>query len=326
MALVTPALDALADAAMTEATNRGTRRALDFVEDQGRRVRARLTSLFRTPTKRIQAKMPSMRYRKRGYSRRGRRRGLARFKRLQRRRIGAPKGTTSSKKYYINWRATGGNSPQHKITVSSRFLYGFDCTQIAKDTAGNLDINKRLRQIVNFKGIKLNCTVKNLTSLAQNFHIAVISMKNGKPSFNTNSVFYPTNVANNGFFRDYGTSRDVNYNDSTNAHAGPSGIALNNLPISTDQYNVHCHKRWTLKPKDDTNDWSKSGNTYRQIHDWCLINRQLRFNDDSDTNCETPVFCVWWSSPVNADPDDSDTVNAIEVNWHNIGYFRDVLY
>lgn len=236
-------------------------------------------------------------------------------------------GLSTAKKFYIR----EAPSNIHNIrSLASRRLYGFDCTNIQKQT-GNFEIDRRERQLVNFRGISLKFQVRNVTGPAPAgepivFNFAVISFKNNAVYNNllTDGVYDMRQIAQDGTFREYTTSRDTNFarsgaDDST----GHSSIFLNNAHISTDQYNVHCHKKYILLPADTSNAWSKSGNTFRTITDYCKVKRQLRYNDDTAVTCETPIVVIYWFNKLMEDQGSLPENSVVEMQQFHVGYFRD---
>jgi len=193
-------------------------------------------------------------------------------------RIGMPMGSSGSKK---DVQLTTARTAYDGATLNYVRL-----TDIPRSTTD--EINARTRSSCFFSGVSWKCHMFNDEKRPNKIHFAVVSMVRGKD---------PTSIGD-GFFRSYSTSRDVNF-----------GTTLDPIqydyPINTDKLIVHARWSYTLAPLQDYNlgQTEEVGpQSYRQAKRWLPVKRNLRFNDDSDDDCETPVFLVWWAKSISNSP------------------------
>ena len=254
--------------------------------------------LSKTPMRRYGRRRAFARPRRRAYRRYGTRKrrygrstNLRRFKLRARRRVGNYIGADARQSHVLDPGAA--SLPVRDVMfIATRTLYGMLCTDIAKMTS-TFNRTARFFQKVNFRGVAVHMVLRNTHTLPVVFNYAVVSSKNQKYSISAGTTAPSTvpGMANSGFFRFYGNSRDTNFSNSL------SSIEFNYSPIDTDKFNVHMHRRTLLNAT--TNDGStgyrnESGSNFKQIRTYVPIKRQLRYNDDSDDLCETPIFLVYW--------------------------------
>lgn len=192
------------------------------------------------------------------------------------------------------------------VKEPSRTQIATDITAISKVGGGFLDIDKRMRQIVHLRGYAWNIqVVNNSTDTPVTLNIAIVSMKKSDT----------LNIS----FRDYNASRDKNFT------TGLTNQQMHNLPISTDRLNVYMHKRYVLgrKWQADSKFNPPHAANYKNIKGYLKINRQIRYDDDGTTLCETPIYFVHWVDKYMA-PSLSPITNDI-IDWCNRGvtYFSE---
>lgn len=211
---------------------------------------------------------------------------------------------------YVSQRAGIGTPPDAGNAQSSTMLngntanfdtrtpYGNDLTLIAKSDDGLNTIDERQRQTIIISGFSLKWCFINRAVEPMFMNIAVVNPKNQ----NT-----PT-MSTDGFFRDYNLSRDVNFSTSL------SGLELHSLPISTDKFRVLAHKRFVIPatstliskqktPGDPIETTEANASGLPNIHCgklWVPLRKGIKFNDDSDDNCESKCFAVFWFDTVSA--------------------------
>lgn len=144
-------------------------------------------------------------------------------------------------------------------------------------------------------------------------NVAVISPRNNNA----------TSVQADGFFRDYNASRDINFS------TGLSGLRMHVLPISTDKFRVLAHKR--LRIGASGTDGSPGliptnvapGNTC-MFDLWVPLKRNITYNDDTDTNCESKVFFVLWFTDGVASGADPIIAAQASGSVHAVTYYSEV--
>lgn len=242
----------------------------------------------------------------------------AKFHKTQRDFVGHDVGTGLTKRTRVSVAAVNNQV----YNIDTRVLYGSDATAINQGLA----INERLRGLVDFRGIQVNFALKNNRADPLVFNYAVIGMRNKLVAPTTTGSPYtlPT-VATDGFFRDYTSSRDVNFATTAWTAYNLNGLQMCNLPISTDQYAVFCHKKVWLKglqnPADQ--DYSADGQALKIVKDYCKVDRQIRYNDDSSTNPETPIYIVYWAETPMSGSADTPGTAAIAVSQMHVAFWRE---
>lgn len=209
--------------------------------------------------------------------------------------IGAANGTSNSKKF----EALQG-IPSN---LDTRTLYANDLTAIPS-TATN-QINSRQRNVVRVGGFSVDMIFKNIAQSPQSVNVAVVSGRSQK---------VPTT---SGFFRDYTTSRDVDFSNALNCNE------FKGLPISTDKYRILTHKRFVLGGIGGAGDINGINNVHNTKF-FCKLNRQLRYNDDSDTLAEDRVYLVWWFDLLMATTGAAPQVGVMENSIRTVTYFDEV--
>lgn len=268
--------------------------------------------------KRRRVARPARRYR-RTRRRRTKVSRLRRFKRLQRQNVGNGYGMQSCQSHILDVKSS---NVWNVNQMASLTLYGVDCTSIEKMTS-SFERTRRFFQQVDFRGVMYDWTFRCRTNVNVIVNVACISFKN-KANVTLEDTTYPAEpyqcptIAADGFFRNYGNSRDENFDN------GLSAIRINYNPISTDQYNVHMHKRITLGP--DTNASASYNATVlpnaRRVKGFCRINRIIRFNDDAGQEAETPIFLVYWCNQFQGNSGGARTLSLVDVQQQHVAYFR----
>ncbi|QCX35032.1 capsid protein [Blackfly DNA Virus 6] len=249
-----------------------------------------------------------------------RRSNLARFKRRQRMAIGvSPSDRNKTHTSLVSVKSANGRNTNPIATLA---LYGADATRIDK-MSGTFNRSDRFFQQVDYRGLRYEFAIRNALPDPVIFNYAVISFKNA--TYTLEDTTYPAEpyqapgLASDGFFRFNGDSRDENFDNSLAA------IAINYAPISTDQYNIHMHKRVLLGPRPVGSDWNHQINTFRHIKGYVPIKRTLRYNDDTDTKCENPIWVVYWINPFHSDSGAAKILQACYVQQFHVAYFKQVV-
>lgn len=263
------------------------------------------------------------RYRRKRVSRKRRRGGrskLAGFRRRNRLAVGVSRADRNRCLTHLCEESSAGF--RNVFPLATQSLYGIDCTNIRKST-GAFERTRRWYGQINFKGIKYQWLIRNDSTDPVVFNYACISFKNDRYSL-TNTT-YPAepyqvpSLALDGFLRYDGLSRDENLD------TGISGIIAGYNPISTDQYNIHMHKRVTLAGKPGGSAYTYTyANNYRRIKGYVPIKRVLRYNDDANEDCESPIYLVYWVTPFHQDPGAGRVFGITYVQQMHTSYFTNV--
>lgn len=248
---------------------------------------------------------PSMPY-KRLYSRyrRGRRRygrRRKRYARFSRKRIGMPVGSGSCKTVEIE--NTIG------LQMATRNLVQTPLCQI--DRATDHEIDRRERDIVNIRGIKMCLFFRNTSSVAPVVvHVAVVVPK------------AETVVNDANFFRAYGTTRSVNADtteDSNTWHC---------FGINTDLHTVIMHKKFQLIGTSQSSMHSNNynpqrGASYRRFVKYLKIKRQVRYDGAVNTPVSQSPVLLFWCDFISADSAQGSISGTVLYDEHIVTYFRD---
>lgn len=218
----------------------------------------------------------------------------ARKKLRARRSIGRPVGFSTSKKY--------GTSPEIRNLKTLKTLYSHPLILIKKQDGTGNRIDRRERQVVNFRGTSFCLHVENLNNIPMFLNVAVVIPKNN--DFLTASI-----IPNTEFFRGVQNSRTQDFG------TGMNFMALHCRSINTDRYRVLTHKRYKISPANSTN------NAGEIVHkQYVKINRQVEF-DDGDL-IELPRKCAylcWWASNAS----NAAQATAYNVTLEQTQYFKE---
>lgn len=144
-------------------------------------------------------------------------------------------------------------------------------------------LNQRLRDIVHFVGVKicmsvlLNTGVNTPQGQHVYMNVAVISAKE-------QNLSTPDSVPPENFFRGNGIERGTDF--STNLTA----LEFRCLPINSDKYTIHYHKRHTLAPFS-----SNEGRNQMTTEFYIPVNRQIRYDRGSENPDGANMFLVYWA-------------------------------
>lgn len=186
--------------------------------------------------------------------------------------------------------------------ADTRTQYYNDLTSIPKTTVS--DVNARTRHFANVKGFSVNWIVKNNGAPPLTVNIAILSPKGAKT------------MTTAGFFRDYTASRDIDFSNGLNTNE------LHTLPVSTDKFSVLKHQRFIIGGIGNTAN-APSNKSFNIGKIWCPLNRQIRYNDDTDDKGENRVFLVYWFDLVTNVATAGPTFGAAQVSFRTCTYFDD---
>ena len=187
--------------------------------------------------------------------------------------------------------------------LDSRTLYVNDLTAIPKTTIS--DINGRDRHFANVKGFSINWHLANRQENPLLVNIACIAGRGQK---------VPTT---SGFFRDYTSSRDVDFSTSLNSNE------IHTYPISTDKYRVLWSHRHQISGLGNSTGNSDASDNFKLGKTYVPLNRQIRYNDNSDDLGEERVYLVYWFDMFNTAAAGAVVTGAASVSIRTVTYFTD---
>lgn len=202
--------------------------------------------------------------------------------------------------------AKRNNKESPPTVIANKELQIQALIDVEKDVAGSEVITKRQRDTIVHLGTKVCFSLKNIRQETVFLNWAIVTPKA------VNSV----------------SSTDLLRGDSLERYL-PIGTSntfmdLRCAPINTDRYNVHMHKRLTIKPDMERPTGvleQKKGRDLILIEKYIKTNRQVFFNGDTSTPL-TNMYMVWWVDYYGS-PTGSKT-NSAEVSWKLINFFKEV--
>lgn len=256
-----------------------------------------LKTLYASPEGQRAATMLSSAYR--GYSARKRARGSNPRARTN---IGEPKNFASDKK---SLQSNGDN-----VNHDTRTPYSQNLVDIVKAT-GAQEIDGRLRQTINITGFSIEIMMRNRGASWILANFAVVSPKNQNSD--------PPSV--DGFFREYSTSRDVNFSTALNSNQ------FHTYPISTDKWRILMHKRYQMAPlaNNGAGSWDVGNVNFLKRKLWVPLKRTIVFNDDATDESEVKVFLLFWFDTAEANGGDAAVVNQVYGGVRTVTYFNEVI-
>lgn len=215
-------------------------------------------------------------------------------KRQVRQRIGERVGTSNAK----------NNLSEVIANINTRTLYDEPLLNVTRGDA----INERKRDVVNFRGIKFCMSLVNKAATAngQNmyFNYAIVS-----PKADDTKLALPLAE----FFRGTGAQRHQAFDNAL------SSLDFRCLPINTDKYNVHKHKRLQLGPYS-----SAEGKNTRTWEFYMPLNRQIRYeNGTTDVPAGKQMFLCYWCDYQDTNPGGVPVTNVADFQLRILKYFKE---
>ncbi len=231
--------------------------------------------------------------------RRYRRKGLTR--RQRRVRIGERIGHGGIKRFTTDDVDATGRT--------TRNLNRRDMTAVPKTTTN--DIDSRQRDVIAMSGFKVCMEFLNNLSDPLRLNMAVIAPKAGADQA----------VPVTGFFRGTGNTRGLDFSNQLSSND------FGCRPINADKYTILYHKRVLLNGKNNegTGEIERNfmGTNYFTLEKYFKINRQIRFNSDTDTSADSKVYFIWWCDQFQAIGGSAPIADAVTVAERYITYFRE---
>lgn len=207
-------------------------------------------------------------------------------------------GTSNAKKVAFN---------QDSTARDTRTLYATNLISIARGQS----LNERERDIINFRGVRICNNFYNNGTAPLFLNVAVVSRKDA------DSTIPPDT---DDFFRSLDSdTRGQAFNNSLSA------IAFRCLPINTDKYLVHKHKRYTLQGDANGSGWLHSGPSYKTMKWYIPFKRQIRYDSDKggSFSYNANLYLVWWCDAMYAQVSSAPVTSALNHQFHYVSYFRD---
>lgn len=215
--------------------------------------------------------------------------------------VGEPVGTTTCKSNKL------ANSTA--IVRQSRTLYTVDLTA----TAQGSEINQRMRQHVNFRGIKICMEFRNTLPQVLYVNVAIIASKQ------VQGISGDT-LPLNDFFRDNTLARSQAFSNAL------SGLEFHCLPINSDDYTILKHKRFMLTTASAPGGaWNtQQGTSFFYFEHYVNLKRQVRYLNSEGTTFPTDgnVYLCYWTS-LFGEAGGQPPQNAMNVSTRIIQYFRE---
>nr|QKN88877.1 MAG: capsid protein [Cressdnaviricota sp.] len=170
--------------------------------------------------------------------------------------------------------------------------------------------NMRLRGLINVRGWKFRLSMLNQTNVGPLwFNYAIVSPKAGY------------NVTDLGFFREYESSRDVNFT------TGLSLSACSLYDLCSDKFSILLHKKWFLPTCPTDRIWAEGdyrSQNYRVWEKYIPFKRPVSFDDDGPGNIpDKPIYVVYWCSFPIGDPNSTQINNACVLVNDVVTYYRE---
>ena len=175
-------------------------------------------------------------------------------------------------------------------------------------------LNERLRNVVNFRGCKICFHIDINSTTGRNgdklfFNWAIISPKQQDPDITT--------IDTAEFFRGQDGARFTSFIGTT-----LTGLDCRCLPINTDKYIVHRHKRVSMGPWEST-----EGKGEKLFETYIPIKRQVRYNTTgSGAALDNPeardMWMVYWIAYQN-ETTAAPVASVATVRYRMIKYFRE---
>jgi len=229
-----------------------------------------------------------------------------RAKQLAKRRVGESVGTSNAKH----------EANEFTEQMSTRTLYQFKLLDLPvfNSTGGTPQVlDRRINNVVNFRGIKFCVNLKRLPVGVGNVdkqqlwvNMAIVSPKANLTADD------PVPVTR--FFRNDGQTRSVDFNVALTA------LDFRCLPINTDLYNIHKHQRMILGPETST-----EGRDERTLEWYWPLKRQIRYEAGSSSPSAKNIYLLFWCEISQSNSQQGAVTNIMTLNLKHVKYFRSSL-
>lgn len=185
---------------------------------------------------------------------------------------------------------------------NSRFLNKYLINVIPKTTTNEID--KRQRDVVNLRGIKLQMEWRNNSNEPLQCHWCILCPK------------YRQGIENSEFFRGHDNVRAVDFANTQ------SSTQFWTRPINTDDYTIIAHKRFTLAPKDGGVAYNAEGpKNFRTVNRYIKIQRQCRYDGDELVNGR--LWLCYWADKFMTPAGTAGATSAYGASHRILTYFKE---
>lgn len=217
--------------------------------------------------------------------------------------VGEPVGSSNCKRAETLYE-------EFNVNRSTRILNTRTLLNIYKQDSFNDNLDKRVRDIINVRGIKICGEWKNNSSYPLYLNVAVISPKDGV-----------VNVSADDFFRSHSADkRSVNFSTALSSNQ------LHCLPVNSDKYTVLRHKRFTLGPDPtplNNRPYSINKDNFLVMNWYLKLKRQIRFEGDLNVPESGQVYLVWWADKFGTDATTAPAPDSYNNSLRAIVYFKE---
>lgn len=190
------------------------------------------------------------------------------------------------------------------VTTANKELNQINLIQVEKNVSGDEAINKRSRDTILHKGVKVCFSCKNILKKTVFLNWAIVLPK------------AQNNVSSANILRSNSIDRDVALNENL------SFMDLRCLPINTDMYRVIQQKTIMITP-DSNKSVGDEGDDIRMIETFVPTNRQLFFDGSTAVPLQN-MFMVWWVDYHDSPTGIGSAIDTADISWRLVNYFRDI--
>lgn len=194
-------------------------------------------------------------------------------------------------------------------TYNTRTLNSRQIVDIPKGTNND----RRNRDIMNCRGFKICCEIRNASVKPLYFNMAVICPKETRADVTT--------LAPQDFFRSYGADRSQDFGTFL------TGMELHCLPINSDKFAVLRHWRYRLTGANSASTAplgynAASGRNFANLDRYVKLGRQIRYKNQNDEITSGDVLLVWWCDEMFANGGTAAQVGLLDMTLRIVTYFR----
>lgn len=225
---------------------------------------------------------------------------------------GKPVGAATTKR---------NDQSMESMSLATRTLYAINLLPISKNSTTN-DIDLRNRDVVNFRGVKLCIELKNndVNNLLY-YNIALVTPREmDETAPNIGAVVKEADLMGiylDGFFRGGGATRGTDFD-----HLQLSSNEFHCLPINSDKFKVHWHKRLKLGKLQNQTQFESQIN----IDEYIKVDRQIAYESGSSRPLPSNrMYCVFWCDRFQQNTGSTPVLAHATTSVHLVKYFKDTV-
>lgn len=198
-----------------------------------------------------------------------------------------------------------------QTTIAGRSLSVTQLSLVARvnNLAAGLDIDKRLTDLIHLSGIKLQVFHQNNINDVYGVNYAVVTTRNSQTLDNTPPVLQ--------FFGGNNNVRSEAF-DSTK-----TGLELHVLPLNTDKFEVHWHKRVILGTAGGTVKGITDYKPWTLIDEYIPLNKEIRYTDAQPTSAVSAPILLMWCDRLNSAASSGGDASMGLRQLHITAYWRE---